>query len=413
MESLSDKLKSLGVRVGAKNISPAKADKVDFPIEQVIQGVEFPTNQGNAFMVEQFFPLDFHHGTESIFIDNISLDVLARWAHRPDISLKRPDQFIFLDTETTGLSGGTGTFVFMVGLGYPSDEGFHLVQLFMRDPSQEMAFLLALNHIIESFEVVVTFNGKTFDIPLLNTRHVLNGFTSPFVDMEHIDILPLARRIWRNRLSNRALSNLEIEILGVERTQAEVPGWMIPELYYEYLRTGDARPLAGIFYHNANDILSLAGLFYYLGRMLDDPSANPSLPGLDMAALARLYEDLNDFITASQLYERSLDQGLPINFYLDTLNRFALLYRRQGKWDGAIYLWKKAADQQQIEACIELAKYYEHNQRDYIEAIKWTQIALDLVLTTEDNPFEQRKMMGELNKRLERLANKQNKVGKD
>ena len=411
MESLSDKLKSLGVHVGANNLPSAKPARNDFPIEQVIQGVDFQTNLGNTFVFEQFFPLDFRHGTESIFIDNISLDVLARWAHKPHISLKKPDQFIFLDTETTGLSGGTGTFVFMIGLGYQSDEGFHLVQLFMRDPSQEMAFLTALTHFIQSFEVVVTFNGKSFDIPLLNTRHVLNGFSSPFKEMEHIDILPLARRIWRNRLSNRALSNLEIEILGVERTQAEVPGWMIPELYFEYLHTGDARPLAGIFYHNANDILSLAGLFYYLARMLGDPSADPALPGLDMAALARLYEELEDLLMAAQLYERSLDQGLPKNFYLETLNRFALLYRRQGNWDGAIYLWKKAADQQQIEACVELAKYYEHNQRDYIEAIKWTQIALDLMLRPELNPFDRRKLMGELNKRLERLVNKQNKAG--
>jgi len=411
MESLSDKLKSLGVRVGANNLPSAKPTRNDFPIEQVVQGVDFQTALGNAFLVEQFFPLDFHHGTESIFINNISLDVLARWAHKPQISLKKPDQFIFLDTETTGLSGGTGTLVFMIGLGYQSDEGFHLVQLFMRDPSQEMAFLSALNHFLKSFEVVVTFNGKSFDVPLLNTRHILNGFSSPLKQMDHIDILPLARRIWRNRLSNRALSNLEIEILGVERTQAEVPGWMIPELYFDYLRTGDARPLAGIFYHNANDILSLAGLFYYLAKLLSNPTADPALPGLDLAAIAKLYEELNELFTATQLYERSLDQGLPRNFYLETLNRFALLYRRQGNWDSAIYLWKSAADYQQIEPCVELAKYYEHNQRDYIEANKWTQTALNLALKSELNPFNRRILIGELNKRLERLLNKQNKIG--
>jgi uncharacterized protein YprB with RNaseH-like and TPR domain len=411
MESLSDKLKSLGVHFGANKLPSSKPARNEYPIEEVIQGVDFQTPLGNAFMVEQFLPLDYRQGTGSLFLNNISLDVLARWAQRPHISLKRPDKFIFLDTETSGLSGGTGTFVFMIGLGFQSDAGFRLVQLFMRDPSQEMAFLAALNHFINSFEVVVTFNGKAFDIPLLNTRHILNGFSSPFKEMDHIDILPLARRIWRNRLSNRALSNLEIEILGVERTQVEVPGWMIPELYFEYLRTGDARPLAGIFYHNANDILSLAGLFYYLAKMLGDPSGDPALPGMDIAALARLYEELEDWITAIQLYERSLEQGLPRDFYIQTLSRFASLYRRQGNWDGAIYLWKKAAEQQQIEAYIELAKYYEHNQRDYIEAIKWTQNALELALKTEINPFERRNLMVELNKRLERLSNKQNKAG--
>ncbi|HEX2979982.1 MAG TPA: ribonuclease H-like domain-containing protein, partial [Anaerolineaceae bacterium] len=108
--------------------------------------------------------------------------------------------FLFLDTETTGLGGGTGTYAFLIGLGYLGPDGFHLIQLLMRDPTEEPALLDLLNHYLAAFPAIVTFNGKSFDIPLLNARHVLNGVTTPFGGMQHIDLLPLARRLWRNRL---------------------------------------------------------------------------------------------------------------------------------------------------------------------------------------------------------------------
>jgi tetratricopeptide (TPR) repeat protein len=311
-----------------------------------------------------------------------------------------------LDTETSGLAGGTGTYVFLVGIGFRIEHGFKLAQIFMRDPSQEPALLAAITQILDSFDTIVTFNGRTFDVPLLNTRHVLNGFTSPFSAMSHVDLLPLARRLWRNRLPSRALSSLEIEILGLQRTREEVPGWMIPEIYFDYLRNGDARQLEGVFYHNAMDIVSLAALFNYMADMLEGPLGNPLLPGLDLVALARLYEDLQDWETAILLYERGLDQGLPQDFFIQTLERFAQLYRRQENWEGAVNLWKKAAGHKHLDAYIELAKYYEHQQRDYDQAIQWTQNALELVPQIETNLFIRKSLSGDFQKRLDRLMKK-------
>jgi uncharacterized protein len=234
----------------------------------------------------------------------------------------------------------------------------------------------------------------------------LNGFTSPFSEMNHVDLLPLARRLWRNRLPSRALSNLEIEILGLQRTRDEVPGWMIPEIYFDYLRSGDARPLEGVFYHNAMDILSLAALFNYMADMLEDPLGNTALPGLDLVAMARLYEELQNWETAISLYERGLDQGLPREFFFQTLERFAQLYRRQENWENAVNLWKRAAGHKYLNACVELAKYYEHQQRDYEQAVLWTQTALDLALETEMNSFLRRTINSELHKRMDRLLKK-------
>ena len=412
MESLSDKLKSLGIRLGAGDTGkrspvpeePQPSDK-NFPIENVVHGIDLNTAFGNAFIAEQIFPEEHRQGTVALNAA-VSPNILAQWAKISKPFSDGLSRVAFLDTETSGLAGGTGTFVFLVGIGFRIEHGFKLVQVFMREPSQEPALLAAITQILDPFDTIVTFNGRTFDVPLLNTRHVLNGFTSPFSALSHVDLLPLARRLWRNRLPSRALSSLEIEILGLQRTREEVPGWMIPEIYFDYLRNGDARPLEGVFYHNAMDIVSLAALFNYMADMLEGPLENPLLPGLDLVALARLYEDLQDWETAILLYERGLDQGLPKEFFIQTLDRFAQLYRKQDNWERAVNLWKRAAGHKHLDAYIELAKYYEHQLRDYGQAIQWTQTALELVQEIETNPFIRKSLNEDLQKRLDRLMKK-------
>jgi uncharacterized protein len=164
---------------------------------------------------------------------------------------------------------------------------FRLIQLFMRDPGQEQALLASLARILAPFKVIVTFNGRGFDVPLMKARHVMNGIPHPFDNLEHIDLLPVARKLWRNRLPSRALKSLEVDILQLPRTAEEVPGYLIPEMYFDYLRSGDARPLSGIFYHNGMDILSLAALFNFVNDLLVDPLSSHSHrqpgPGFDCA----------------------------------------------------------------------------------------------------------------------------------
>ena len=146
----------------------------------------------------------------------------------------------------------------------------------MRDPGQEAALLAALDQWLAEFDVIVTFNGKSFDVPLLNSRFLMNGITTPFERYEHVDVLQIARKLWRDRLPSRALGELEKEIIHFYRTGDDIPGWMIPQVYFDYLRSGDARPLAGVFYHNVIDILTLAALFGHIGAMLNDPTASGS-----------------------------------------------------------------------------------------------------------------------------------------
>src|SRR4030067_1036414 len=141
----------------------------------------------------------------------------------------------------------------------------------MRDPFEEPAMLLALEEFLAPCKTLVTFNGKSFDAPLLTTRYTLQGWPSPMGRMAHIDLLHLARRLWRDRLPSRTLSNLEVQILGAQRSEEEIPGWMIPQMYFDFLRDGDARPMKRVFYHNEMDVLSMAALLNLVVNLLENP----------------------------------------------------------------------------------------------------------------------------------------------
>lgn len=410
-ESIFDKLKSMGVRLGAQHISPpAKPAYNSYPIESVVDGFDIQTIYGKTFAAEHHYPLYYSHGIIPLCSEcasNGAMEILARWCAAPRITNPGGQNIVFIDTETSGLAGGTGTYVFLIGIGYRTAAEFIVEQYFMRDPAQEAGLLAALDQKLAQFDTVVTFNGKTFDIPLLNTRYMLNGFTAPFGSYDHVDVLQVARKLWRDRLSSRSLSDLEKEIIKFNRTLDDIPGWMIPQIYFDYLRSGDARPLAGVFYHNVMDILSLAALFGRVGGMLQDPLHNADEHGLDLAAIARLYEELGMLEESAELYEQSLSHGdLPEPFFLKVMERYALLRRRQKNWEKAVQLWEKAAAHGDPNACIELSKYYEHRERNYFEALEWARKALDSLEFSEQNVFTLKAMERDIQRRIGRLYQK-------
>ncbi len=381
MASLSDKLKSLGVKIGAREefaVLPPLRPRNPYPIEQVVPGRFQETPHGEAFLVETRYPLEHKQGCAPLRI-TASLDVIAEWAREPCLAEAGPDTFAFLDTETTGLAGGTGTYAFMVGVGRYDGEAFHLAQFFMRDPMEELALLAALTEFLRPCQALVTFNGKAFDVPLLNARYISNGEQPLLASAAHLDLLPLARRLWRDRLPSRTLGCLEEHILGLTRTHEDVPGWVVPSLYFDYLRSGDARPLKSVFYHNAMDVLSLAALLSHVAGLLDDPLNGAVVHGLDLAAMGKLFTDLQRLETATQLYERGLAHDLPEDMYWKTVRRLSFTQKRRGNLSAAVALWREAARNGQIYAHVELAKFYEHKRRDYSEAAQWTHAALALV----------------------------------
>ena len=220
--SLADKLQSLGVNIGATKLASPKP-KSPYGIESVVAGAFQATPRGEVFVVEQVYAPDYCHGISPI-VCSLPLALISEWANDSRLAEMPLSRFAFLDTETSGLAGGTGTFAFMVGIARFVDNQFVLRQFFMREPAEEPAMLEAVATFLAPAQTLVTFNGKAFDAPLLATRFRLNHIPVPHEGYAHLDLLPLARRLWRDRLESRALKYLEQHILGMRRSSEEVPG---------------------------------------------------------------------------------------------------------------------------------------------------------------------------------------------
>jgi hypothetical protein len=414
MLTLSDKLKALGVKLGARDLprpefsegAPPWIQRDSYAIELVLPGEVRSTQRGETYLVETRYTPEYRHGRVGLR-GTAPLQAIAAWAGEPRLAAGALERLVFLDTETSGLAGGTGTYAFLIGAGRFEGDQFRLAQFFMRDPAEEPAQLAALADFLHPCDALVTFNGKSFDVPLLNTRYLTHRHHTPLQAPGHLDLLHLARRLWRDRLPSRALGQLEIHILGANRTEEDVPGWLIPTLYFDYLRSGDARPLKGVFYHNAMDVLAMAALLTHMAQLLAEPLHTALEHGLDVVALGKLFEELGQLEAAVQLYERGLAyNNLPEESYWETQRRLSLALRRRGDLAAAVAVWRLAAEGRQVYAYVELAKYFEHHQRDYRQACQWTQAALVLINTPTFPRYERQQWLTDLKHRLERLQRK-------
>jgi uncharacterized protein YprB with RNaseH-like and TPR domain len=408
MPSLSDRLKSLGVKVGTRDINQIQSRDIG-AIDNILGGHYKKTQSGETYVVEKNHPL------ENLIANNkldTPLYAIASWAGEERIAELELSSFAFLDTETTGLSGGTGTYAFLIGVGRFIGNKFSLTQLFMQDPSEEPAQLFALEEYLASCDALVTFNGKAFDIPLLMTRYRTHDWKPLISSLYHIDLLHLSRRLWRDRLTNRSLNSLEVHILSTQRTEDDVPGWMIPQLYFNYLRDGDIQPLKSVFYHNAMDILSLAALFNHQAALLADPTGNLVNHGIDLLSLGQLFEDLGETTKAIELYSFGLEhedaqqERIPRDILLRAIFRMAMIHKRAGDMDKALQLWEQATQYHYIPAYVELAKYYEHKIHDYDRAMMWTQKATSIINNREQHKILRLRWGEELEHRMKRLIHK-------
>ena len=407
MSSLSEQLKALGVEVGTSNLPvQSKGNENEFPISSVLSGDWWHTPHGDNFYVETMYKSDFQVGNVKISPLE-SLDVIAAWAREPELKETSLEDFVFIDTETTGLAGGTGTYTFLIGAGRFVEDHFQLVQFFLTEPGEEVSQLAAFEEFISPCTALVSFNGKAFDVPLINTRYIINGWPSPIGDLPHIDLLHLARRLWKDRLPSRALGDLEWYILGLKRSEQDVPGWMIADLYFDYLHTGDARPLRGVFYHNEIDVLSLAALLSHMSILISDPLNGLIEHGQDMAAIGKLYADLGNYQDAVKLYQHALEfEEQNPEGYWESIKRLSYIHKKLGDLKAAKSLWKRAAQQDQVYACEELAKLYEHTDRDFPEALYWTEFALDIISKANDQTRTKMQWEKSLTHRKKRLQRK-------
>jgi uncharacterized protein len=275
-----------------------------------------------------------------------------------------PQKWLFLDTETTGLAGGTGTYPFLVGIAWWDAGGLEVEQFFMREQSEEHSLLIALAERIAERPVLVTFNGKSFDWPLLETRYRMTRAIKPPVPRAHIDFLHPARNLWRLRLGSVRLAELEKHVLRWNRG-ADVISELIPQIYFDYLRGGPPEPLVPIFHHNQMDLRGLAGLATRVLSLLENPETHGHDP-LELFGVSRLCERRGERIRARKFYERSIVRELPPATGREARRSLARLAKRDGDHELALQLWEEmlGASREGLEAYEQLAIHYEHRARE-------------------------------------------------
>ena len=285
-----------------------------------------------------------------------------------------PEDILFLDTETTGLSGGVGTIAFQIGVGYFTANGFVVEQYLMHDYPEEPEMLRALDGLMQRFSILCTFNGHTFDAPLLKTRFLMNRIANPHFPEIHADVLYPARRLWKLRLKSCTLGHLEEQLLHVQR-EDDLPGALVPQTYFQYLKDGNFDPLVKILEHNKQDIVSLAQLFYFMCKQFDMP--DEICEGEDLFSLARAMEKQGRMDKAMHCYRLSADSGMLSEAY----QAMARIEKREGNASAAIKLYQGMLSngKDSVIACEALAKLYEHQLKDIPGAISYSRQALLLL----------------------------------
>jgi len=417
IDELRKRLERLGVRLGVQGlrpqppqapaVAPAPAPPRD-ALEDWVSGRVVETEVGRCFLSETHYPHQHVHGDTPLGAllaqEPAALAGLGGGAGAGPADFS---QLVFLDTETTGLAGGTGTYAFLVGLGTYEGDEFVVRQYFMRDIPEERAVLALTRQVLEPRQGLVTFNGRAFDWPLLEARFAMNRQPPPAMGGWHLDLLMPARRLWRQRLTSCALSSLETQVLGLARSEDDVPGWAIPGLYRDYLAWGRAGPLRRVFYHNAHDILSMATLADHLCRSVREPLAALQ-HGEDLYSLGRHYEAQGDEQGAANLYRHSLRCQLPPAVRHEVMHRLSQIHRRAGAQEEALSLWHSLAEKGDFQACIELAKHYEHHARDLAQARRMTLLALSALQRLR---YPDRRKLAEVEHRLQRLEGKMSQQG--
>src|ERR1700723_3393058 len=290
--------------------------------------------------------------------------------------VRDPSQWLFLDTETTGLMGGTGTYPFLVGIAWWDAGGLEVEQFFMREHSEEHALLVTLAERMAERRVLVTFNGKSFDWPLLETRFRMTRKIAPPIPRAHLDFLHPARNLWRIRLGSVRLAELEKHVLGWNRG-ADLISAMIPQYYFDYLRGGSPEPLVQIFLHNQMDLRGLAGLASRILSVLAEPAANGP-DGLELFGVSRICERRGETARARKHYAASIEAELPPETDRAARRSLARLAKTERDYPLALELWNSILgnSREGLEAYEQLAIYYEHESGETARAAVLVRAAL-------------------------------------
>jgi hypothetical protein len=296
-------------------------------------------------------------------------------------ALEDPEKWLFLDTETTGLAGGTGTYAFLIGLAWWDAGGLQAEQFFMRDFTEEYSVLHELSSRAAERPVLVTFNGKSFDWPLLENRFTMTRSIAAPKLAAHLDLLYPARALWKLRLGSVRLVELERHVIDAPRLgwhrENDVASALIPQYYFDYLRGRPAEPLAGVVRHNQMDLRGLAALFGKINALLSE-QAGAATESLDLFGLSRFLQRRGEDDRAHSACAQALSMGLPAEFRPKARRELALMAKRRGEHARAAEIWHEIAGDPQdgIHACEQLAIYYERHAKDLVKATEFARLAV-------------------------------------
>ncbi len=329
---------------------------------------------------ENPYALDARYGSirvgEGLKISGHVLACLSREPAFEDLDLSTA---LFFDLETTGLSGGTGTIPFNIGLGYFRDDKFWVGQYFLAELASERQMIEDFTRFLDDmeFKSIVTFNGKTFDVPLLETRFILHRMPFKLDGLPHLDFLFPARSLWKHKYDSCRLAYLAREVLATGRDE-DIPSAEVPWRYFQFLQTGNYELIEPVLYHNAEDILSLLGLVILGASIFSDDPDSCSADAMDFFGAAKVLEKVGQTEKAADFYQRALNGSLSHEVGLSTRRRLASQYKRGQHWDKAVVLWTEMAESEDASGDLlyslrELSMYYEHRAKKFNEANRFAE----------------------------------------
>ncbi|MBM7094360.1 ribonuclease H-like domain-containing protein [Bacillus sp. H-16] len=345
-------------------------------------GFELHFYEGEYSLIRRkTYPVSSFHGS-SAFSD--LFHVHKQWQEEEEghpLSLKGVDleDLLFFDTETTGLSSGAGTTIFLMGYSRIKGDQVEIVQHFMPGPASEAAFFHGFLTDFSDTNQLVSYNGKAFDWPHLKSRHAFVRNEVPKLPLfGHYDLLHAARRLWKAELPSCRLSIVEEEKLNVKRVN-ETPGSLAPILYFEYLNHEDPEELLGIFKHHEWDVLSLIVLFSRISqRLLHMPHVQTT--GREHLEMGKWFEQAKNSQQAEAHYVKALeyDGGIRQEAYV----KLGHIYKKQKNPEKAREFFEKSLtgtgeSKAAREAYEELAKLIEHQDKDYEKALAYTNLAIE------------------------------------
>lgn len=335
---------------------------------------------GEVWFREVEFSLDHRHG--DIFLRellDVPSDVLAFMGQDDELNRMDLRRTVFLDTETTGLAGGTGTYAFLIGIGFVRDNTFTVRLYFMPDYAYEPAMLQHINDFMKDYDGLVTFNGKCYDFPLIKTRFLLNRLKLSNPEPMHLDLLHGSRRLWKKTHGSCKLTSLECSVLDFYR-EDDIPGQFIPEMYFQYLRNRRFGPMEKVLEHNVYDIVSMAALIVRMWTHLEMAQGG-QVCGTDYFSMASIHEKRGEEDRALEFYEKALLEKLNPVAKVKVQQKITRIYKRRKLYDKAVKLWMDMVEETifDISAHLELAKYHERITGDIRQALNYVDWAKEIV----------------------------------